>query len=115
MPTPDEVREQLIGPGGPFEVVVEEVGGRPTEVYKERMRSLRDVAAAGRKRGDEQIHLVYGERRIGFAPFVRDANSVSNALAERFGVGPGDRVAVLAQNCPEWCLAFWGKIGRAHV
>jgi long-chain acyl-CoA synthetase len=35
---------------------------------------------------------------------------VSHALAERCGVAPDDRVAVLAQNTPEWCLAFWATV-----
>ena len=34
MPTSAEVRAQLTGPGGMFEVVTEEVLGRPMEVYK---------------------------------------------------------------------------------
>ena len=115
MPNPDEIRAQLTGPGGAFEVVVEDVGGRPLEVYKDRMRSLRDVAAVGLARGDDQIHLVHGERRISFGAFVRDANGVSNALADWFGVGRGDRVAVLAQNSPEWCLAFWATVDIGAV
>jgi long-chain acyl-CoA synthetase len=110
VPTPTEVYEQLTGPGGAFEVVIEEVAGRPTEVYRERMRSLREIPAIARLRGDEQAFIVHGDRRIGFTTFVDTANAVSNGLAER-GVGHGDRVAVLAQNCPEWCLTFWGSVG----
>jgi long-chain acyl-CoA synthetase len=114
VPTPTEVYEQLIGPGGAFEVVVEEVAGRPTEVYKERMRSLREIPAVARMRGDEQPFIVHGDRRIGFTSFVDASNSVSDGLT-KLGVGHGDRVAVLAQNCPEWCLAFWGSVGLGAV
>jgi long-chain acyl-CoA synthetase len=78
------------------------------------MRSLRDVPAAARRRGDEQPFIVHGDRRIGFGTFVDTANSVSNGLA-KLGVEPGDRVAVLAQNCPEWCLAFWGTVDLGAV
>ena len=114
MATPQEIYAQLTGPGGPFEVVVEDVGGRPTEVYKERMRSLRDIPAIARGRGDDLPHLVQGDRRIGFATFVDTANSISNGLTE-LGVEHGDRVAVLAQNCPEWCLAFWATVDLGAV
>ena len=114
MPTPDEIYAQLTGPGGAFEVVIEDVAGRPTEVYKERMRSLREIPAVARGRGDDQTFIVYGDRRIGFATFVDTANSVSHGLAE-LGVGHGDRVAILAQNCPEWCLAFWGAVDLGAV
>ena len=114
MPTPQEIYEQLTGPGGPFEVVVEDVAGRPTEVYKDRMRSLRDIPAIARGRGDDAVHIVQGDRRVGFATFVDTANAVSNSL-QRLGVGHGDRVAVLAQNCPEWCLTFWGAVDIGAV
>ncbi|MEA2274254.1 MAG: steroid-24-oyl-CoA synthetase, partial [Solirubrobacteraceae bacterium] len=109
-----EIYAQLTGPGGPFEVVVEEVNGRPTEVYKERMRSLGDILAIARARGDDNPYIVQGDRRIGFETFVDTAYATSAGLAE-LGVGHGDRVAVLAQNCPEWCLAFWGSVGMGAV
>ena len=111
---PRAIQGQLTGPGGPFEVVIEDVVGRPTEVYKERMRSLREIPAVARMRGDDNPFIVYGDRRVGFATFVDTANSVSNGLA-KLGVGIGDRVAVLAQNCPEWCLAFWGTVDLGAV
>ncbi|MEY2591882.1 MAG: steroid-24-oyl-CoA synthetase [Acidimicrobiaceae bacterium] len=115
MPDPNEVRAQLTGPGGAFEVVVEDVAGRPTEVYKDRMRALREIAAIALGRGDEQPFIVYGDRRIGFTTFVETANSVSTGLREGFGLVPGDRVAVLAQNCPEWCLSFWGTVNVGGI
>jgi long-chain acyl-CoA synthetase len=115
MPSPAEIRAQLTGPGGPFEVVIEDVGERPMEVYKDRMRSLRDIAAVGAARGDDQPFIVYGDQRIGFTAFVAQANSVSLALQEGFGLEKGDRVAVLAQNCPEWCLSFWATVDAGAV
>jgi long-chain acyl-CoA synthetase len=114
VPTPDEIYAQLTGPGGPFEVVEEDVAGRPTEVYKERMRSLREIPAIARGRGDDEAFIVYGDRRIGFTTFVDTANAVSTGLAD-LGVGSGDRVAILAQNCPEWCLAFWGTVDLGAI
>jgi long-chain acyl-CoA synthetase len=113
-PDPIAVQAQLTGPGGPFEVVVEEVGGRPTEVYKERMRSLREIPPIAQLRGDEQPFIVQGDRRIGFDTFVRTANSLSAGFT-KLGVGHGDRVAVLAQNRPEWCLSFWATVDLGAV
>ena len=115
MPTNAEVRDQLTGPGGMFEVVTEEVLGRPMEVYKERMRSLRQVAEVGLMRGDDQTFIVYGDRTYGFAGFVRTANGVAHALRDRFGLGKGDRVAVLSQNNPEWCMTFWATVSQGAV
>ena len=42
----DPVLAQLTGPGGPFEIVVEDVLGIPTQVYKQRMTSLRELMDA---------------------------------------------------------------------
>jgi long-chain acyl-CoA synthetase len=114
MPNLAEVRAQLTGPGGPFEVVTEEVLGRPTQVYKDRLRSLRAIPQAAIGRGD-QVFLVYGERTYGFRGFVEEANGLARALAEGCGVGPGDRVAVLSQNNPEWCLAFWATVSSGAI
>jgi long-chain acyl-CoA synthetase len=110
MPTLAEVRDQLTGPGGPFEVVTELVDGREMRVYKERFGSLRPVAELAAGRGDDQDFVVFGDRRIGFGEFFRLANAASAALAGRFGIAPGDRVAVLSANNPEWCVAFWSTV-----
>jgi long-chain acyl-CoA synthetase len=108
MPTSAEVEALLTGPGGAFEVVTEEVRGIPMKVFKSRMKSLREITAMARMRGDETF-LVYGDRRISFGEFIDQADSVSATLLAH-GVGRGDRVAVLSANNPEWCMAFWGTV-----
>ena len=104
----------LTGPGGAFEVVTEDVRGIPLRMFKQRMKSLREVAAAAIGRGDAEDFIVYGEERIGFGSFIEQANGVSRGLAA-LGVGPGDRVAVLSANNPEWCLTFWGAVNLGAV
>ena len=84
-----------------FEVVTEDVLGRPTEVYANRMPSLRSVAEVGLLRGDDTPFIVYGDRTIGFGTFVQTANGVAHALRDRFGLAKGDRVAVAMTNCVE--------------
>lgn len=113
-PDPMAIRAQLTGPGGAFEVVVEEIGGRPVEVYRERMRSLREIPALARRRGDDLTFIAYGDQRIGFDTFVRTVDSVSAGLA-RHGVANGDRVAVLGQNSPEWCVTFWATVDLGAI
>jgi long-chain acyl-CoA synthetase len=98
-----------------FEVTTEDVLGRPTPVYKERMRSLREITEGAIARGDESTFLVYGDRVYGFRTFVETANGVADALTAQYGVGTGDRVAVLSQNNPEWCLAFWATVSSGAV
>jgi long-chain acyl-CoA synthetase len=114
MPNLAEVRAQLTGPGGPFEVVTQEVLGRPMQVYKDRMRTLRAIPEAAIGRGDDAF-LVYGDRTDGFRGFVEQTNGLARALADRCGIGPGDRVAVLSQNNPEWCLTFWATVSMGAI
>jgi long-chain acyl-CoA synthetase len=93
-----------------FEMTTEVVRGIEMQVYKDRMTSLRQIPQMAGMRGDDQTFLVYGEETYGFQRFVETANSVAHALRADAGVGHGDRVAVLSQNNPEWCLTFWGTV-----
>jgi long-chain acyl-CoA synthetase len=115
MVTNVEVEKMLTGPGGAFEVVVEDVAGIPTKVYKGRMRSLREVSRAALSRGDSETFLVYGDESMGFGTFVSRADAISRTLGLGLGIERGDRVAVLSANNPEWCLAFWATVDASAV
>ncbi|CAN5535156.1 class I adenylate-forming enzyme family protein [soil metagenome] len=115
MPTTAEIRSQMTGPGGAFEVVNETVGGIAMKVFKERFRALRTVAEMGVGHGDERPFIVYGDRRIGFAEFLARSNSVANHLRDDHRVTKGDRVAVLSANNPEWCLSFWATVDLGAI
>ncbi len=112
-----EIRADLIGPGGPFEVVRDHIDGHEMWVYKDRLPHLRSVAELAVLKGDDpaQPFIVHGERRIGFATFFQMANSMSATLAERFGFAAGDRLAVLSANNPEWCVSFWGTVDAGGI
>ena len=109
-----EIREQLTGPGGAFEVTTDVVNGVEMKVYKDRMGSLREVAQAAAHRGDQEF-IVQGDQRVTYGDFVRQANGVAAALARDAGVGHGDRVAVLSANNAEWCLAFWATVDLGAI
>ena len=86
MPTPTEVREQLTGPGGMFEIVRETVDGIELQVYKDRMASLRQIPELALLRG-EQTFLSYGDEEWSFTRFVETSNSVAARPARRCGGG----------------------------
>jgi long-chain acyl-CoA synthetase len=102
---PDPVITQLTGPGGPFEIVVEDVLGTPTQVYRTRMRALGELVAQSAGRPDV-TWLVQGDRRFTFADHDRAVRSCAAGL-EAIGVTRGDRVAIVTANCPEWVIMFW--------
>jgi hypothetical protein len=58
--TYEEIVEQMTGPGGPFEITVEPVGGLPMKNFKNRERSIREKLVVCAGRGD-QTALVYGQ------------------------------------------------------
>ena len=61
--TVDPIITQLFGPDGPFEIVIEPVLGIDLQVYKKRMRSLREVAESAAIRADTDF-LVQGDQRL---------------------------------------------------
>ncbi len=115
MPTNAEVRAQLTGPGGMFEVVQDAVDGIEMRVYKDRLPNLRAVAEMATARGDADPFIVYGDQRIGFTQFFDLSNSVADTWREQHGLAKGDRVAVLSANNPEWCLAFWATVNSGAI
>ncbi len=101
----------LTGPGAPFEIVTEKVGGLEMEVFKDRPRSLREVLAQSVVQfGDAEFSVWDTGVRWTFAEHERLVASVAAALRERYGIGPGSRVAILGANCPEWVLTAWATI-----
>lgn len=114
MPTFEEIEAQLTAPGAPFEIVEEEVLGERLPVFKNRKRSLRELLQASEAFGDRE-YIVHDDRRIGYAEHVRLVASVACGLRERFGVKPGDRVAILAANCPAWLLTCWATVSSGGI
>jgi long-chain acyl-CoA synthetase len=102
---PDPVIAQLTGPEGPFEIVVEDVLGVPTQVYKQRMRALGELLAQSAGRADV-TWLVQGDRRLTFGEHDTLVRQSARALRAH-GIGRGDRVAIVSANCPEWVVMFW--------
>ena len=113
-----EVEAQLLAPGAPFELTEEEVLGERVRVFANRARSLRDVLLRGREFADAE-YLVFRDgdrdRRYTFGDHEKLVASAAAALSDRFGVGPGDRVAILAANCPEWIISFWATVSLGAI
>lgn len=112
------IEGELLAPGAPFEVSEEEVLGERVRVFVNRPRSLRDVLLRAREFGNAE-YMVFRdgdtERRYTFADHERLVASAAAAFSQRFGVGPGDRVAILAANCPEWVIAFWATVSLGAI
>ncbi len=108
------VRAKLTGPGGPFEVVEEEVLGERMRVFKSRARSLRDLLRMSAAHGERE-YLVHAARRVSYAQHLAQVASAAAALREKHGIGKGDRVAILAANSAEWPVAFWATVSLGGI
>ncbi|MFF8596470.1 class I adenylate-forming enzyme family protein [Streptomyces sp. NPDC015220] len=112
--TVPEILRRLTGPGGAFELVREDVLGARMQVFAHRERSLADVVAASVRHGDRD-YIVTEDERISFADHARQVASLARVLQEEYGVGKGDRVALLAANNPGWIVAFWATVSLGAV
>ncbi|NUP26469.1 MAG: acyl--CoA ligase [Nocardia sp.] len=102
----NEVITRLTGPGGRFEIVPEEVLGATMPVMRHRGRTVGELVAASRAWADRD-YLVTADRRISYRQHLDAVAALATALRDDYGVGRGDRVAILAANCPEWVMTFW--------
>jgi acyl-CoA synthetase (AMP-forming)/AMP-acid ligase II len=108
------VRKQLLAPGSPFEIVEEDVLGERLPVFKQRKRSLRELVQESAARGDAE-YVVNDSRRITYSEHARLVASIAAGLRERYDIQPGDRVGILAANCPEFILTFWATVSLGGV
>ena len=106
----EEAAAAVTAPGERFEIDVVDVDGVPTKVFKHAPPSLREVFATARARGDE-IFLVYEDERWTFTEVMRHVDALAALLVDRYGVQPGDRVAIGMRNYPEWVIS----LRRHHV
>ncbi len=104
----------LSGPGQPFEIVEEAVLGERMEVYRNRPRSLREVLGRSAAHGDA-VYVVCGDERVTYSEHLARVAAFASVLRDEYGVGRGDRVAILAANCPEWIVAFWATVSIGAV
>jgi fatty-acyl-CoA synthase len=65
----------------------------------------------------EAVIDLASERRFTYRQFNERTNRLANALKEKWGVRKGDRIAIIARNCPEFLEAHYatGKLGAILV
>lgn len=114
-PTFEGTIATLTAPGGFFEMAEEDVLGVPMRVFKNRAKSLRELLAQSVNHGDAEYIVFSDGRRWTYAEHAADVASVAAGLRERHGIGPGDRVAILAANSPEWILTYWAVLSLGGI
>lgn len=104
----EQAHALLTAPGTMLEVGEGEVRGVKMKVWKSAPPTLREVYALAAAFGPRE-HLVFEGERATIAGFRAAAAKFAHQLLAD-GVKPGDRVAVIMRNIPEWPVAFWGGV-----
>ena len=103
-----EIEARLTAPGQPFETRTETIRGKTTRVWANippTFRDLYDLAAAH----GERTFLILDDERVSYAAWAKATAHLARWMVER-GVRPGDRVAVVTRNLPEWPVAFFAAV-----
>ncbi len=103
-----KAREELTGPGGPFEIVRADILGQKLLSYKNAPPSIREVWLSTTQFADRP-YLIYGDERLTYADSHKLVNAAAAWLVAQ-GVKPGDRIAVAMRNFPEWMLIYWAAV-----
>ena len=93
--------------------IVRREDGIPFLVYEPRRTDAAELLDDVRHWGN-RVHLVRGAERMTFAELLDLVPRTAAVLAEH-GVGPGDRVMLLAFNSVEWIVAFWATLAAGAV
>jgi len=111
---PRAAAARLTGPGGPFELAVDDVLGHRMTVFRRRHRNLGEVLARSAALGARE-YVVTAQDRLTYGDHARAVASLAAALRERYGVRPGDRVAIHAANQPGWIVSFWASVAAGAI
>jgi acyl-CoA synthetase (AMP-forming)/AMP-acid ligase II len=112
---PAELRDRLIGPGAPFELVTEDVLGAPHQVFARRPRSLRQLLDTSAAESPDLVFLVAPGREWTYQRAVEDIDAIAVLMAERYGVRAGDRVAIVSANSAEYVLVLWAVLSLGAI
>ncbi len=98
----------LTQPGSMFELGEAEVNGVKLKVWKNAPPTLGHVFDLAAAFGARE-YLVFEDERATVAAFQVAAKTFALRLMAD-GVKPGDRIAVIMRNLPEWPVAFWAGV-----
>jgi long-chain acyl-CoA synthetase len=101
----EPLAERLIGPGKAYELEVVDMFGRPQEVFRGAPRTLTDVYRRSHAFAD-RVMLVQDGASMTYGEVFARSGALADTLRGRFGIGLGDKVAVVTSNRPEWVLSL---------
>jgi len=112
--TLDEAREKLTAPGMMFETEEVRISGNLTTVWKNLPPTFADFArfVVG-AHGDKEF-IVFEDERITYDAWFKASVALARNL-RKMGVAKGDRVALAAQNLPEWPVIYFAGLAIGAI
>jgi long-chain acyl-CoA synthetase len=111
----DEAVAAVLGPDGPYETVEVVRDGRSERVFARAPATLRDLFGSLRQRDPDAAFLVFEDEVFTIGEVLARIDGFATALVERYGIAPGDRVAIAMRNYPEWIVAFAATVSVGAV
>lgn len=96
----------LTAPGGEFALETAEVGGVPMRLYRRGPHTLRELWETTAQWPERTFTVYAGDRRT-YGEHRSLVADLARCLRDRFGLRPGDRVAIAMRNLPEWPTTFF--------
>ncbi|MFK7828563.1 MAG: class I adenylate-forming enzyme family protein [Congregibacter sp.] len=96
---------QLTADDAAFATETVTIDGYEYQAYSGIPQNMGDYFRIMHKHKDKEF-AVYLEERYTFGETYAHAASFAHALLEDYGVKPGDRVAILSRNNPQWMMSF---------
>ena len=107
---PPAAADALLGRGAPFELVTAPVLGHDHVVFARRPRTLRQMLDGQAAAAPDLPFLISPRRQWTYREALADIDATAVLLRERYGVSPGDRVAIVAANSAEYAIAMWAVL-----
>jgi acyl-CoA synthetase (AMP-forming)/AMP-acid ligase II len=104
----------LTAEGQPFELEPVRIGGVDYLSYASMPANLGQYFQLMQQHAGKDF-AVYRDERYTFGEAYAISAALASALVERCGVAPGDRVAILSRNNPQWMMAFIAVVSIGAV
>jgi steroid-24-oyl-CoA synthetase len=101
----EQAVEAVTAPGQPFHMSEAEVNGQMQRVFTQIPPTMRFLFDMTRAHGDK-IYVVYEDEQWSYNRLFALADATADALVNRYGIEPGDRVAIAMRNYPEWITSY---------